>query len=98
MIDKICSCRYIISSSLHGLILSDAYGIPNLWIRISDRVKGGDCKFLDYFSGVNRKTNCAFVMDEDTDLPDIMKAIEDYEDIDYDVIPLLKSCPFNLNL
>lgn len=98
VIDKICSCRYIISSSLHGLILSDAYGIPNLWIRISDRVKGGDCKFLDYFSGVNRKTKSAFVMDEDTDLSDIMKAIADYECIDYDVKPLLKSCPFKLNL
>lgn len=37
-------------------------------------------------------------MDEDTDLSDIMKAIADYECIDYDVKPLLKSCPFNLNL
>ncbi len=48
------SCDFIISSSLHGLIAADALGIPNIWIRVSSSVFGGDWKFLDYFSSVGR--------------------------------------------
>lgn len=43
-------CKAVISSSLHGLILADAYGIPSKWISISDRLDGGDWKFDDYYS------------------------------------------------
>lgn len=28
---EIASCRAILSSSLHGLVLADAYGVPNAW-------------------------------------------------------------------
>lgn len=34
IIDAICSCEKIASSSLHGLIVSDAYGVPNCWIEL----------------------------------------------------------------
>ncbi|MGI3212815.1 polysaccharide pyruvyl transferase family protein [Roseovarius tibetensis] len=43
-------CRVILSSSLHGLILADAYGIANKWISLSNRLEGGDWKFKDYYS------------------------------------------------
>lgn len=49
-IKNIMACDYIASSSLHGLILSDAYSIPNVRLKISDRVIGGDFKFDDYYS------------------------------------------------
>lgn len=49
-IDQINSCDYIFSSSLHGLIISDTYKVPNAWLRFSDKVIGGDFKFHDYYS------------------------------------------------
>lgn len=49
-ISKITECEFIFSSSLHGLILADAYGVPNRWIRFSDSIVGGFWKFLDYYS------------------------------------------------
>ena len=49
-IDDLVSCQAVISSSLHGLILSDAYNIPNAWVRFSDNVGGGTWKFYDYYS------------------------------------------------
>ena len=36
VIDDICECNFIVSSSLHGLILADAYNIPNSWVSFSD--------------------------------------------------------------
>lgn len=46
----IASCRTIISSSLHGLIISDSFHIPNSHIIISDRLSGDGFKFNDYYS------------------------------------------------
>lgn len=51
---EICSCKKIISSSLHGLIISDSYRVPNAWVRFSDQIIGGKFKYLDYFSSVGR--------------------------------------------
>jgi hypothetical protein len=47
---NINACELIFSSSLHGLILSDAYNIPNYWTPFSDSLTGGDYKFRDYYS------------------------------------------------
>jgi pyruvyltransferase len=55
VINQILNCKNIISSSLHGLIVSDAYKIPNLWIKYDNKIKGDDTKFHDYFNSVNKK-------------------------------------------
>jgi hypothetical protein len=55
VIQDILSCKKTISSSLHGLIVSDAYLIPNKWVQFSNEINGDDTKFFDYFESVNRK-------------------------------------------
>lgn len=57
VIDQICSCERILSSSLHGLIVSDAYQVPSCWIELSGNISGGYFKFLDYASSVERDFN-----------------------------------------
>lgn len=54
-VDQIKSCNLILSSSLHGLILSEAYGIPCQRLKLSDNITGGDFKFNDYLTASNRK-------------------------------------------
>lgn len=50
VIEQICSCEHIISSSLHGLVVADSYRIPNDWVLFSHKVAGGDFKFCDHKS------------------------------------------------
>ncbi|SHF90780.1 pyruvyltransferase [Salegentibacter echinorum] len=52
-IQDIKSCDFTISSSLHGVILSHAYGVPSGWIKLSDTLVGGSFKFDDYFNSLN---------------------------------------------
>ena len=53
VVREIAACDYVISCSLHGLIVADAYGIPNFW---SDGPGFGlsDLKFHDYALSVGR--------------------------------------------
>nr|WP_298248842.1 polysaccharide pyruvyl transferase family protein [uncultured Halomonas sp.] len=56
-INELAECDVVVSSSLHGLILSDAYDIPNIWVRFSNGVIGGNFKFLDYYSTTDSMTS-----------------------------------------
>lgn len=51
-VEDINSCDFTISSSLHGVIISHAYGIPSGWVKLSERLAGGAFKFQDYFNSV----------------------------------------------
>ncbi len=51
-IGELVSCKYILSTSLHGIILSHAYNIPALWIKHGNIDTDG-FKFYDYFSSVD---------------------------------------------
>lgn len=54
VLQQISSCEYIVSSSLHGLIVADSYNVPNRWIRFQtgdDYI--GKYKFRDYFSSID---------------------------------------------
>ena len=52
VIDKIVSCKKVYSSSLHGIILAEAYGVPAIFFRgVDSRV---DFKYKDYYASTGR--------------------------------------------
>lgn len=50
VVQEIARCRCILSSSLHGLVVADSLGIPNLHVVFGDRLLGDGYKFDDYYS------------------------------------------------
>jgi pyruvyltransferase len=57
VVTAIKRCSIILSSSLHGMIAADAYGIPTAWIEVGDNLHGGHYKFHDYLmsQGVEKR-------------------------------------------
>lgn len=55
VLEDIASCDFIFSSSLHGLIVADSFGIPNQWVGLTKELFGGNWKFDDYYSVYNIK-------------------------------------------
>lgn len=51
-INEICGCKKIISSSLHGIILAEAYGVPA--IMIQNDVENEMMKYWDYYYSTGR--------------------------------------------
>lgn len=74
VIDQICSCERILSSSLHGLIVSDTYQVPNCWIELTGNIAGGYFKFHDYFSSVSKNVSSPLTI---VDIKDILSIRND---------------------
>lgn len=53
VIDCICASDKVISSSLHGIILAEAYGIPAVFYQ--DRGERFNYKYMDYYESTGRK-------------------------------------------
>lgn len=45
---EIASCETIITTSLHGLVTADSFGIPAVWTTLHPPLEGDDFKFRDY--------------------------------------------------
>lgn len=95
VIKNMLKCENIISSSLHGLIVADAYGIPSTWCEFSDKVIGNGFKFLDYYQsiGVNDPERLNFRKHKQFSNLDCLKYVEKYDMI-IDKQQLMDVCPF----
>lgn len=67
----IAGCGHVVSSSLHGLIVADAYGVPNTWMVNARIHTAGAFKFHDYALSVRRLLNAPVRLE---DLPALADA------------------------
>lgn len=104
VIDQIRSCKLILSSSLHGLIVAHAYNIPAIWVNISDeKLMGDNIKFADYFKSVGLSYYEALVIKKDDTIEEIINSIysnfgenlcPNYVIVDSLIKGLLENTPF----
>ena len=71
VIDEIVSCDFIISSSLHGLIVSEAYKIPSVWVHFNKYIEGWDFKFYDFYHSIDKIEIKPVVIDSSTQIWDL---------------------------
>lgn len=95
IIKDICQCVFIVSESLHGLIISEAYHIPNIWISLSDI--GQDMKYEDFFLSVGKTPYLAYKVTKDTKLQDLLDLKHKYDPtFTLDLKKLVNACPVQL--
>lgn len=101
VIDTIANSRICISSSLNGIIIAQAYGVPWVWLRAADNALVGDkFKFFDFFSGIGIDE----IESHDVALKDFknldIKSIARHSKLpksNFDSEKLLNSFPFNFD-
>ncbi|WP_336065834.1 polysaccharide pyruvyl transferase family protein [Mesoflavibacter sp. CH_XMU1404-2] len=76
--DSILQCKHIVSSSLHGIIVAQAYGIPAVWQKFSDNLFGDDIKFQDYFESVGIDSYQPEIIDQTLDQNSLEMLLKKY--------------------
>jgi pyruvyltransferase len=97
-INEIYECEFIISSSLHGLIVSDAYNIPNYWIEFSKNIPVNRFKYKDYYMYVKKTITDPCVIDREIDISTILMLKKLWQPPNISIDSLIKSCPFEIHL
>lgn len=92
-VDKILSCKLVFSSSLHGLIVADAYGVPNVWVSFDKQTHpDNNFKFHDYFLSVEKDIDYPINI-TDLDFDNIEKYVRAWKKPHIDIDKLLEACP-----
>lgn len=75
LVDEIISCEEVVSSTLHGIVIAEAYGVPAKWAVYSDKIAGGEYKYQDYFLGTDRKEQRPFEKLDSFDLKEVQERL-----------------------
>lgn len=98
--EEFLKCEKIISSSLHGVIVSHAYGIPAVWQKFSNKVFGDDIKYQDYFESVQMQYYVPSIQEEVYSEEELLNlfinlpSLPDKKVLANLCVQLLEVCPF----
>lgn len=95
-VDGIAGASFVIASSLHGLVVAEAYGVPAVWAKFSDRIYGGNFKYLDFYASIGKPGQTPVVVTGEADFPALRAAAAAWTPGHFDPKPLLAACPFHL--
>lgn len=99
-LDELLSCEAIVSTSLHGLIIANAYGVPARLATFKDsdrQIHGDGMKFEDYFLSIGRMNVEALDLNTIGSLQaDIAAACTDNPAHGIDLDALLAAAPFEI--
>lgn len=97
-IREICSCEFVISSSLHGIIVAEAYGIPSLWVIFSKKQQneGHYFKYRDFYFSIGKNISEPLMVTESTTEEELRRKIVSWKPGKIETDALLAACPFTI--
>lgn len=96
VIKQIVACDFIVSESLHGLIIAEAYKIPNIWVSFGDIKQ--DFKYEDFFKSIQKPFYESYKVLSSTTKKQLMDLKKKYNKAFHlDLNQLVNSCPIKLN-
>lgn len=109
-LDEILSCKRLVSTSLHGMVFAESYGIPCLYFsprgqpeglieRKLDPDDGYDLRITDLYQGVGRSAIPVYVQrrNKRTDWAHLIWAIDlAWRPVEFDVDPLIDALPIDV--
>ena len=93
IVDCIASAQYVISSSLHGIIVAESYGIPAILLR--PQTESNLFKYYDYYYGT-RRTKIPSVGSIDEGLSFDISDVESIPDLSSIQKGLIQSFPYDI--
>lgn len=96
-VDNVLSCEIIASSSLHGLIIAEAYNIPSVWIELPTNEYGHRIKYHDFYASIGKECQ-PLIIDESFNIDILFQRCSEWTPGHIDLQPLIDSAPFNLKL
>ncbi len=96
IIKQIRECDFIVSESLHGLIISETFRIPNIWVSIGESIDQ-DLKYEDFFLSINKPYYEPYLINDDTTTDNLLLLKENYNStFNIDLQKLVDVCPIKL--
>lgn len=109
-IDEILDCERLVSTSLHGMVFAESYGIPCLYFSPRGRKAGVaeidlldedsvDLRIIDLYRGLGRDRMKVYVQNRKirTDWQHLMRSIDEvWEPVTFDISPLVEAFPLPL--
>lgn len=97
-IRKICSSEFVISSSLHGVIVAEAYKIPCLWVIFSPKQQNEDhyFKYWDFYQSIGKNVPAPLLVTENTTLDELREIASRWTPGKINTDALVAACPFPL--
>lgn len=95
-ITRVLECEIILSSSLHGLIIADAYNIKSKWIKISENVNGEGFKFQDYYASLGIYNETPIIANNMEEIFEIIQSTEFRNNIEFNFVEYKEFIEINL--
>lgn len=101
IIDSIVSSEFVISESLHGLIVAESYGIPSVWTELIDHTNvfnndDWSFKFIDFYESIGKYGMSSLKLYECFSFEEILKAKDKWKPGKINYAELLSLFPFEI--
>ena len=88
-----------ISSSLYGIIVSHAYNVKCMWIKLTNKIGGGFFKYRDYYGSLNMDNYIKmtpYIYSNQISTNETIKLINEYPNPKFPINTksILELCPF----